>query len=124
MKNNEKMKKDMNLKSKEYNFRNSKFILKSLKEIISEKEEIFIISKASGHKSKNRKEKPYNIEKIEFTDKKNFFYDIKSLKPEEANIECIIKKMKSQFFLFEIGVLVDLFIFLKMHLNDDILILY
>ena len=121
MKNNEKIKKDMNLKSKEYNFRNSKFILKSLKEIISEKEEIFIISKVSGLKSKNKKEKTYNIEKIEFTDKDNFFYDIKSLKPEEANLECIIKKMKSQFFLFEIGVLVDLFIFLKMHLNDDIL---
>lgn len=119
--NNEKTKKDMNLESKEYNFRNSKFILKSLKEVISDKKEIFIISKVSGHKAKDRKEKPYNIEKIEFTDKKNFFYDIKSSSPEEANIECIIKKMKSKFFLFEIGVIVDLFIFLKKHLDCNIL---
>ena len=121
MKSNEETKKDMNLESKEYNFRNSKFILKSLKEIISDKKEIFIIYKVSGYKAKNSKEKPYNIEKIKFTDEKNFFYDIKPLSLEEANIECIIKKMKSEFFLFEIGVLVDLFIFLKMHLNGNIL---
>lgn len=119
--NNEKTKKDMNLESKEYNFRKSKFILKSLKEVISDKKEIFIISKVSGHKAKDRKEKPYNIEKMKFTDEKNFFYDIKPLSLEESNIECIIKKIKSKFFLFEIGVLIDLFIFLKMHLNCDIL---
>lgn len=117
--NNEKTKKNMNLESKEYNFKKSKFILKSLKEVISDKKEIFIISKVSGHKAKNRKEKPYNIEKIEFNE--NFFYDIKSSSPEKANIECIIKKMKSKFFLFEIGVLIDLFIFLKKHLDSDIL---
>ena len=94
----------------------NKYILNSLKDIIENKEskKIYIISKASGHQLKKRKDKPYNINEadINYDTKNIFIYDIACCSTKETDIKGIIKNYRNGILFFEIGVFLDLFEFL------------
>ena len=95
----------------------NKYILSSLKDIVENKgsKKIYIISKASGHQLKKRKDKPYNINEadINYDTKSIFIYDIACCSTKETDITGIIKNYRNGILFFEIGVFLDLFEFLS-----------
>lgn len=94
----------------------NKYLLNSLKDIIENKgsKKIYIISKASGHQLKKRKNKPYNVNEvnISYKSKNIFIYDIVCYSEKETDIKGIIKNYGNDILFFEIGVFLDLFEFL------------
>ncbi|WPC22842.1 hypothetical protein N4239_07795 [Brachyspira hyodysenteriae] len=95
----------------------NKYILNSLKDIIENKDskKIYIISKASGHQLKKRKDKPYNINEVNISYKSRniFIYDIVCCSAKETDIEGVIKNYRNGILFFEIGVFLELFEFLS-----------
>ena len=77
----------------------NKYILSSLKDIVENKgsKKIYIISKASGHQLKKRKDKPYNINEadINYDTKSIFIYDIACCSTKETDIKGIIKNYRN-----------------------------
>ena len=91
------------------------YTLPSLKTLISKCKEFYIVSKISG-------DKPYSVEKTIISEKDGVFrYDFCDFKVSKEDIKGIITNYKDAILFFEIGVLADLYSYLRSHLQLDII---
>ncbi|MEI0484980.1 hypothetical protein [Brachyspira intermedia] len=91
------------------------YILPSLKTLISKAKDCYIVSKISG-------DKPYSVERANILENDGVFrYDFCDFKVSKEDIKGIITNYKDAILFFEIGVLADLYSYLRSHLQLDII---
>ena len=79
------------------------YVLPSLKTLISEKREYFIVSKISG-------DKPYSVEKAVISEYEAIFtYEFNDFQAVKEDIKGIMTNYKDKILFFEIGVFADLY---------------
>lgn len=91
------------------------YVLPSLKTLISENRECFIVSKISG-------DKPYSVEKaVILEDDSIFTYEFNDFQAVKEDIKGIMTNYKDKILFFEIGVFADLYSYLRSHFELDII---
>ncbi|WP_304353554.1 hypothetical protein [Brachyspira innocens] len=91
------------------------YVLPSLKTLISEKREYFIVSKISG-------DKPYSVEKAVISEYEGIFtYEFNDFQAVKEDIKGIMTNYKDKILFFEIGVFADLYSYLRSHFELDII---
>ncbi|MEI0748440.1 hypothetical protein [Brachyspira pulli] len=90
------------------------YILPSLKTLISKGKECYIVSKISG-------DKPYSVEIADISESEGIFrYDFCDFDVYKEDIKGIMTNYKDAILFFEIGVLADIYSYLRSHLQLDI----
>lgn len=90
------------------------YILPSLKTLISKGKECYIVSKISG-------DKPYSVEIANISEDEGIFrYDFCDFNVYKEDIKGIMTNYKDAILFFEIGVLADIYSYLRSHLQLDI----
>ena len=91
------------------------YVLPSLKTLISENRECFIVSKISG-------DKPYSVEKAVISEDDSIFtYEFNDFQAVKEDIKGIMTNYKDKILFFEIGVFADLYSYLRSHFELDII---
>lgn len=91
------------------------YVLPSLRTLISENIECFIVSKISG-------DKPYSVEKaLILEDDSIFTYEFNDFQAVKEDIKGIMTNYKDKILFFEIGVFADLYSYLRSHFELDII---
>lgn len=91
------------------------YILPSLKTLISKGKECYIVSKISG-------DKPYSVEIANISEDEGIFrYDFCDFDVYKEDIKGIMTNYKDAILFFEIGVLADIYSYLRSHLQLDII---
>ena len=91
------------------------YILPSLKTLISKGKECYIVSKISG-------DKPYSVEIANISEDEGIFrYDFCDFNVYKEDIKGIMTNYKDAILFFEIGVLADIYSYLRSHLQLDII---
>ena len=91
------------------------YVLPSLKTLISENRECFIVSKISG-------DKPYSVEKAVILEYDSIFtYEFNDFQAVKEDIKGIMTNYKDKILFFEIGVFADLYSYLRSHFELDII---